>query len=190
MPKSLLFSKNIHLLGKEMSRWEAISIPEELFKKVEALVEKGYCLCTSEFVSEAIENLLQSILEKRKNRLYTQKHVWIEDNPEEAKVGLSEYVANALKCIIEIKTVESGQPINREEPLALVEATSKRLFVVYSPVTGFITSINKSLLEEPYLINEDPYGAGWIFTVKPTRFEIEKKDLLTWENYDKLIRLH
>ncbi|MGC9095519.1 MAG: hypothetical protein ACP5IM_07965 [Candidatus Bathyarchaeia archaeon] len=171
-----------------MPRWEAISIPEELFKKVEALVEKGYCLCTSEFVSEAIESLLQNIREKRKNRLYSQKHVWIEDNSGEAKVGLSEYVADALKCIIEIKTVEDRQMINREAPLALVEAASKRLFVVYSPVTCFITSINKEVLEEPYLINEDPYGVGWIFLVKPTRFEIEKRDLLTWENYDKWIR--
>ncbi|MGC8999344.1 MAG: hypothetical protein ACP5JW_08205, partial [Candidatus Bathyarchaeia archaeon] len=116
-----------------MSRWEAVSVPEELFKKVEALVEKGYYLCTSEFVSEAIENLIQSIWRERKSRLYTQKHVWIEDKPEEAKVGLSEYAANALKCIIGIKTVENGQMINREAPLALVEAASKRLFVVYSP---------------------------------------------------------
>jgi len=170
-----------------MYNWGTISISEKLYKDVEVLVEKGYYLCVSEFVSEAIENLLKYIWAKRKCLLYTRKHVWVEDNSKEAKIGLSEYAAGKFKTIILVRLVEAGEVINEGEPLAVLETTSKRLFIVYSPVTCRVKQVNDKVLEEPYLINEDPYDAGWIVLVEPLNFEVERKHLLVWEDYDKCV---
>jgi glycine cleavage system H protein len=170
-----------------MFEWETISISRKSLKNVEILVRKGYYLCVSEFVSEAIQSLLETIWKERERLLYNRKHAWVADILGETKVGLSQYAAEHLKTIIALNTSEVGKTINQGEPLALLETTSKRFFVLYSPVSGKIKSVNERVLEEPYLINEDAYGVGWIITIKPLNFEMEKRHLLTCEDYDRWI---
>ena len=167
-----------------MSTWETISIRKRLLEEVESLVRKGYYLCVSEFVTEAVQNLLEKIWRKRKRLLYTHKHAWIENTLGKTRVGLSEYAAKRLKTIIDVRTGDAGQIIKQGEPLALLETTSNRLFVLFSPVSGKINRVNEKVLEEPYLINEDAYGVGWIVEISPLNFEIEKEQLLTCEDYD------
>ncbi|MCD6240230.1 hypothetical protein J7K27_01730 [Candidatus Bathyarchaeota archaeon] len=170
-----------------MSTWETISIQKRLLEEVEPLVRKGYYLCVSEFVTEAVQNLLEKIWRERKRLLYTRKHAWIENALGKTRVGLSEYAAKRLKTIIDVRTSDAGQIIKRGEPLALLETTSNRLFVLFSPVSGKINRVNERILEEPYLINEDAYGVGWIVEISPLNFEIEKEQLLSFEDYENWV---
>ena len=168
-----------------MIGWQTVSIPKNLLEKVEKLVEDGYYICVSEFVAEAIQNLLENIWKRRLCLLYTRKHVWIENYSEKAKVGLSEYAVNRLKTIIDIKVSNVNRLVKRNEPLALLETTSNKLFIVYSPVSGRLRNVNMKVLEQPYLINEDPYGEGWIVTIEPSDFDKEKAYLLTYVDYEE-----
>jgi len=187
-----------------MSEWKTVSIRQQLIKEIEEAIKTGRYRSISEFVSEAIRLRLEELMRvegipaaKRKELLvtpelllYTPKHTWAQVTPEgNIRVGLSDYAQRHLKGIARIMTEAVGKEINTMEPFGVAE-TWMFMFDLYAPVSGKIVKINRKLENEPNLINEDPYGEGWIIEVKPKNsltLEQELKSLLSAREYNKMV---
>lgn len=97
----------------------------------------------------------------------TPEHIWIQITREgTVRIGLTAYAAKRLKGIANVMTEPVGKEVKEMEPIGVVE-TWMFMFDIYAPVSGKIVKINEALKAEPYLINEDPYGEGWILEIKP-----------------------
>lgn len=187
-----------------MSDWKTVSIRQELIHEIEEAIRTGRYRSISEFVSEAIRLRLEDLMraegitaEKRKELLktpelllYTPKHTWAQVTPEgNIRVGVSDYAQRHLKGIAHIMTENTGKEIAKMEPIGVAE-TWMFMFDLYAPVSGKITKINENLKNQPNLVNEDPYGEGWIVEVKPNNsivLEQELKSLLGAREYNKWV---
>lgn len=94
---------------------------------------------------------------------YSVEHEWIDDaNP--ATVGISLVAADALGDVVFIELPEVGTALTAGEVCGEIEST-KSVSELFSPVTGEIIEINDAAVDDPSLVNSDPYGAGWLFRV-------------------------
>jgi glycine cleavage system H protein len=117
---------------------------------------------------------------------YTETDEWVRVEDGVARVGVTDYAQKELKDVIGVELPEVGSRVKRGERAATIESI-KATADVYSPVTGEIVEVNERLLEEPELINKDPYGEGWIFAVKiEDRGEVES--LLDYKAYVESVR--
>ncbi|GLZ13092.1 glycine cleavage system H protein [Actinomadura sp. NBRC 104425] len=118
---------------------------------------------------------------------YSEEHEWVSGLENEdgiVTVGITQYAADALGEIVFIELqAGEGDTVEAGEPCGEVEST-KSVSDIYSPVSGEITAINATVVDEPKVINDDPYGEGWIFKV---RISEEPGDLLDATAYSKLI---
>ncbi|GAA4080662.1 glycine cleavage system protein GcvH [Actinomadura miaoliensis] len=118
---------------------------------------------------------------------YSEEHEWVSglDNEDGiVTVGITQHAADALGEIVFIELQPGeGDTVEAGEPCGEVEST-KSVSDIYSPVSGEITAINATVVDEPKVINDDPYGEGWIFKV---RLSEEPGDLLDATAYGKLI---
>jgi glycine cleavage system H protein len=187
-----------------MSEWKTVSIRQELIKEIERILRTGRYRSVSEFVSEAIRLRLEELMRaegipaaKREELLaipeqllYTPKHTWAQITPEgNIRVGVSDYAQRHLKGIANIMTEPVGEEIAKMEPFGVAE-TWMFMFDLYSPVSGKIVKVNEKLKDKPYLVNEDPYGEGWIIEIKPKNsltLEEELKSLLSSREYNKWV---
>ncbi|MEE9200422.1 MAG: glycine cleavage system protein GcvH [Candidatus Brocadiales bacterium] len=118
---------------------------------------------------------------------YTESHEWVrEGDAGEVVVGLTAYAQEQLRDVVFIELPKVGKKFKAKDPCAVVESV-KAAFDIYAPVSGEITSINSELDDAPQLVNEDPYGRGWFFTMK-TDNPAELKTLLSAEAYQEFCK--
>jgi glycine cleavage system H protein len=99
---------------------------------------------------------------------YSAEHEWVaSDGSGAAGIGISAVAADALGDIVYVDLPEVGAAVTAGETCGEVEST-KSVSDLYSPVTGEVTEINDAVVDDPALINSDPYGAGWLFKVAVT----------------------
>ena len=108
---------------------------------------------------------------------YSAEHEWLDDSSP-AKVGITQVAADALGDVVYVDLPEVGDAVTAGETCGEVEST-KSVSDLYSPVTGTIVAVNQEAIDNPAILNEDPYGAGWLFTVEVT----EEGPLLTAAEY-------
>ena len=94
---------------------------------------------------------------------YTVDHDWVNsDSP--ARVGISDYAQNQLGENVYAELTEDGDEVTAGEECAELEPT-KQVDKLQPPVTGTVAEVNEALLDNPELINDDPYGEGWLYSV-------------------------
>jgi glycine cleavage system H protein len=187
-----------------MSEWKTVSIRQELIKEVERALQTGRYRSISEFVSEAIRLRLEELIraqgipvEKRKELLarpeqllYTPKHTWAQITPEgNIRIGISDYAQKHLKGLAHILTDNVGKEVERMTPFGVAE-TWMFMFDLYAPISGKIAKVNENLNNNPHIVNEDPYGDGWIAEIRPSNsliLEEELKNLLGSREYNKWV---
>ena len=99
---------------------------------------------------------------------YTKEHEWARDEGERRiRVGITDFAQDALGDVVYVDIPEVGTEVQGGQPFGEVEST-KSVSDVYSPVTGKVIERNSQLEEKPELVNEDPYGEGWICVIEPT----------------------
>ncbi|MCT1871433.1 glycine cleavage system protein GcvH [Micrococcus sp. HSID17228] len=108
---------------------------------------------------------------------YSAEHEWVDESSP-VKVGLSAVAADSLGDVVYLDLPEAGSSITAGEVCGEVEST-KSVSELFAPVTGTVVEVNAVVVDEPGLVNTDPYGDGWLFTVEVT----EEGDLLTAEQY-------
>ena len=110
---------------------------------------------------------------------YTKSHEWVKYEGTLAVIGLTDYAQEALGDIVFVNLPEEGDDVTAGEPFADVESV-KAVSDVYSPVSGIVAEINEELLDNPALINEDPYNA-WLMKVSDVTGTEELIDAAEYE---------
>jgi glycine cleavage system H protein len=96
---------------------------------------------------------------------YTKEHEWARDEGDgRVRVGITDYAQDALGDVVYVDIPETGTEVTAGQPFGEVEST-KSVSDVYSPLTGTIIERNGALEETPELVNQDPYGDGWMVAI-------------------------
>ncbi len=95
---------------------------------------------------------------------YTQDHEWVRGT-ETVRIGITDFAQDQLGDIVFVELPEEGSQFEAGEVFSTVESV-KAVSEVYSPVSGEVVAVNEALEEKPELVNQDPYGQGWIVDIK------------------------
>ena len=99
---------------------------------------------------------------------YSESHEWARANDDgTVTIGITDHAQHLLGDLVFVEIPEVGRAVAADESCAVVESV-KAASDVYSPLEGVIVEVNEALADTPELINEDPYGEGWIFRLKTT----------------------
>lgn len=116
---------------------------------------------------------------------YTKEHEWALIEGNVATVGITDYAQDALGDIVYLELPEEGTEVESHEPFGVIESV-KAVSDLYAPVSGRVIEVNKDLMDQPEIINEDPYGEGWMIKIEfddPSELE----ELMTAEEYQQFI---
>ncbi len=114
---------------------------------------------------------------------YTKSHEWVrEEEDGSVVVGITDHAQSALGDLVFVEVPESGAEVSAGDACAVVESV-KAASDVYSPLSGEVTEANDALADSPELVNQDPYGDGWIMRIQPSS-PSELDDLLDAEAYE------
>ncbi len=98
---------------------------------------------------------------------YTETHEWAHLNPDgSVTVGITDHAQTQLGDMVFVELPELGRTVTAGEECAVVESV-KAASEVYSPLAGEVTAVNEALTDKPELVNQDPYGEGWLFQLQP-----------------------
>lgn len=111
------------------------------------------------------------------NYLYIKEHEWVSVAKAEVKIGITDYAQKALREITYFYTGQKDVEVKQMETACRLEST-KCVVEIMSPLSGVVLRFNRRLLDDPGIINSDPYGEGWIAVIRPTRLEKELGELL------------
>ena len=118
------------------------------------------------------------------DRRYTAEHEWARADDGRIVVGITDHAQDQLGDIVFVGLPEPGTAVEAGKPLGEVEST-KSVSDIYSPVTGTVVEKNAEVESAPELVNEDPYGRGWLVAIDAGEENLE--GLLGAEDYRKLI---
>ena len=118
------------------------------------------------------------------NLKYTKDHEWINIDGDYAIVGITNFAQKELGDIVFVEIESLNQEINSGEVFGSVEAV-KTVSDLFMPITGKIVEINKKVVDNPELVNSDPYGEGWIIKIKILDLN-EVESLLDLKSYEEI----
>jgi glycine cleavage system H protein len=184
-----------------MTKWKSVRVKQELLTAVERTIDSGRYSSLSEFVSEALRLRLDELHESqgadafeeqveypvvRDRLLCSPEHMWAVVTPDgNIRVGLSDYAQKHLRSITALSVEPVGRSVEKDECFGFAETWMFR-FDLRAPVSGKIARLNVALQEKPSLINEDPYGVGWVAEIKPgnmVTLEDELRELMGSKQY-------
>jgi glycine cleavage system H protein len=113
---------------------------------------------------------------------YHREHDWARVEGEEATFGITWYAQDALGEVVFYESPETGAEVTKDQAYAEVESV-KAVSDVYAPLSGEIVAVNDAVADKPELINEDPYGDGWLVKVRLSD-ATEVEELLDRETYE------
>lgn len=119
---------------------------------------------------------------------YTNDHEWLRPSGTTWRVGITQFAVDQLGDITLVDLPKEGDLITKGQRFGSVESV-KSVSDLYGPVSGRVVSVNAALKDSPELINQEPYGAGWMIEVEPSE-KGELDELLTPDAYDKLVAEH
>ena len=113
---------------------------------------------------------------------YARSHEWVREQADgTVEVGISDHAQHALGDLVFVEVPTEGRVLQQGDACAVVESV-KAASDIYAPVTGTVVAINEALAKKPELINQDPYGAGWIMRIKPSG-PLDAADLVNADSY-------
>lgn len=116
--------------------------------------------------------------------LYAPSHEWLRrdgESPGEATVGITDFAQDQLGDVVYLDLPAAGTPVSAGETCGEIEST-KTVAELYAPVTGEVVAANGELIDAPELVNESPYGEGWLIRIRITE-EAELEGLLDAAGY-------
>jgi glycine cleavage system H protein len=117
------------------------------------------------------------------NRTYLESHEWVEASDDTARIGISDFAQDELGDVVFVELPAEGDDVEAGEEFGVVESI-KAVSDLYSPVSGTVTAVNDALTNEPELVNDDPFGEGWMLEVEVSG---EADDLLSAAEYREQI---
>ena len=104
---------------------------------------------------------------------YSSDHEWVSRDGDVVKIGITDFAQDALGDVVFVQVPEVGATFASGDSFGEVEST-KSVSDVYAPVSGTVVAVNEALADGPQVLNEDPYGEGWICTIRmsdPAQFD-------------------
>ncbi len=119
------------------------------------------------------------------DRRYLESHEWALETESTVRVGISEFAQDELGDVVFVEFPEVGQGVTGEEAFGVVESI-KAVSDLYAPVSGEVVAVNDDLHDAPELVNDDPFGDGWMIEIDPDDGS-ELEGLLSAEEYEAQI---
>jgi glycine cleavage system H protein len=116
---------------------------------------------------------------------YAKTHEWARWDGDEVVCGISDHAQESLSDIVYVELPEEGDALEKEYPFGVVESV-KAASDLYMPLGGEITAVNEVLEDKPEMVNQDPYGEGWMIRFAPSD-PAEFDDLLDANAYEALV---
>jgi glycine cleavage system H protein len=117
---------------------------------------------------------------------YSRSHEWVRVTGNLAVIGITDHAQKELTDVVFVELPATGRQLKSGEPCAVVESV-KTASDIYAPVSGEVTEINQAIVDNPALVNTDPYGVGWFLQVKLAHPD-QVGSLLSPGDYLKLIQ--
>jgi len=111
---------------------------------------------------------------------YSKEWTWVKVENGKVRIGITDYAQKQLKEIVFADLPRAGDEIVKNEPFGTVESV-KSVSDLIAPVSGKVEEVNEEVVDNPGVINEDPYGAGWLILVSPSNLDEDLKTLMSFE---------
>jgi glycine cleavage system H protein len=115
------------------------------------------------------------------DRRYLETHEWVHIKDGTARIGITDFAQDELGDVVFVEYPEIGERLDQGAQFGVIESI-KAVSDLYVPISGEVTAVNDDIETAPELVNEDPYGEGWMLELDPES-EDELDDLLTAEEY-------
>ena len=96
---------------------------------------------------------------------YTETHEWVSLNGTSATVGISDHAQKEISDVVFVELAKIGRQAKQKESVMVIESV-KAAFDIYAPLSGKITAVNEKLKEKPELVNQSPFGEGWLYKME------------------------
>ena len=117
---------------------------------------------------------------------YTKEHEWVRVEGDNCRIGITDYAQNSLHEVVYADLPKVGRVLGKGESFGTVESV-KAVSEVYSPVSGEVLETNQKLIDAPELVNQQPYGEGWLILMKPSKLGEELSSLMPAKEYGELL---
>jgi glycine cleavage system H protein len=119
------------------------------------------------------------------DRRYSKSHEWVRTDGPELLIGITDHAQSELTDIVFVDLPKVGRTVAKGESVLVLESV-KTVADVYAPAAGTITAVNEGLKATPGLINQDPYGKGWIYRLKAAG-PVDESALVSADAYDAFV---
>ena len=117
---------------------------------------------------------------------YSKDFEWVKIEGDKVRMGVTDYAQKSLREIVFAELPSAGEGVSQNEPYGTVESV-KAVSDLISAISGTIEEVNEGVQAKPELVNEDPYGEGWLLVVKPANLEAELANLM---DFNKAVEWH
>ncbi|HEX9021734.1 MAG TPA: glycine cleavage system protein GcvH [Nitrospirota bacterium] len=117
---------------------------------------------------------------------YHREHAWARVEGKRATIGITDYAQQQLGDVVYVDLPEADTEVDADSELSEIEST-KATSPVVSPVSGTVVEVNEDLADSPEIINEDPYGNGWLVVIEMND-PSEAGDLMSKAEYEKFLK--
>ena len=130
---------------------------------------------------------MEESMEYPEDLLYTEEHEWARVEEKIVTIGITDFAQKQLGDIVYLDLPSEGDELSQEDTFGVIESV-KAVSDLYSPVSGKVVEVNTSLLDSPEIINQDPYGEGWMLRIEiEDEGSDELEELLSAPTYEKLV---
>ena len=119
------------------------------------------------------------------DRRYLESHEWADERDDVVRVGITDFAQDELGDVVFVELPDEGDQVTQEVEFGVVESI-KAVSDLYAPVSGEVVAINEALFDAPELVNDEPFGDGWMLEIDPDD-PGELDDMLTADDYDEQI---
>ncbi len=116
---------------------------------------------------------------------YSKEHEWVANEDSVATIGVTDFAQDQLGEIVYVELPSVGDKVSKDDPFGVIESV-KAVSDIFAPVSGTVTEVNQELAESPEIINEDPYGDGWLIKIRISD-SAELDDLMDNGEYQEVI---
>jgi glycine cleavage system H protein len=128
-----------------------------------------------------VENLVKvKDYEVPEDLYYHKEYLWVRKENGSVRIGLTDFSQKQLRDIVYTELPAEGDEITQNDPFGTLESV-KAVSDLIAPISGKVETVNEKLESNPELINEDPYGEGWLVVVAPTNLEVEIQGIMNFE---------
>jgi len=117
--------------------------------------------------------------------LYTREHEWVLVDGDTATIGITDFAQQELGDVVYVELPEKGDSLEVEESFGSVESV-KAVSEIYMPLSGSILATNEALVDGPEIVNQDPYGAGWMIKLSISDSD-QIGELMSADDYEKYL---